>query len=69
VRSSRSGSSTLRQERLSRTGLRSCKESSGGNPNFVTGKVSESADLDVVYKYNLEVADHDALDRAIIMDE
>jgi hypothetical protein len=45
------------------------KESSGGNQNVVTGIVSESEDLDVVYKYNVEVVGQDTLDPAIIIDK
>ena len=44
-------------------------ESSGGNPNVVTGTVSESEDLDVVYKYNVEVSGQVTLDPAIIIDK
>jgi hypothetical protein len=45
------------------------KESPGDNPNVVTGTVSNADDTDVVYKYNVEVVGHDALDPAIIMDK
>jgi hypothetical protein len=45
------------------------KESSGGNQNVVEGTVSQSEDLDVVYKYNVEVAGQVPLDPAIIIDK
>ena len=46
------------------------KESYGGNRRIsFTGTVSESDDLDVVYKYNVEVAGKVTLDPAIIIDK
>jgi hypothetical protein len=45
------------------------KTSTGVLPNTVTGIVGESDDLDVFYKYDVEVVGQDPLDPAIIIDK
>jgi hypothetical protein len=44
-------------------------KTSGGPQNIVTGIVSESDDLDVVYKYSVKVTGKKTLDPMIIMDK
>lgn len=45
------------------------KTSTGGSSNTVSGVVGDSDDLDVYYKYDIEVAGKETLDPAIIIDK
>jgi hypothetical protein len=45
------------------------RTSTGGPQNIVAGTVSESDNLDVVYKYNIEAVGQVTLDPAIIIDK